>query len=111
MELREPPDPRRVELLPVVTYSVQRRIQSMQPDYWDYATLLELAVLDGNEEMVMDVLSDTLAAVREPWEPDSTLQSLRRLRLAREQRGPVPAWMTEVEQALQQAALPPAPGS
>ena len=111
MELREPPDPRRVELLPVVTYSVQRRIQSMQPDYWDYATLLELAVLDGNEEMVMDVLSDTLAAVREPWEPDSTLQSLRRLRLAREQRGPVPAWMTEVEQALQRAASPPAPGS
>jgi MAP3K TRAFs-binding domain len=112
MELREPPDPRRAELLPVVTYSVQRRIQSTQPDYWDYATLLELAVLDGDEEKVMDVLPDTVAAVRESWEAASTLQTLRRLRLAQEQRGPVPAWMTEVEQALEQAAEPtddPAP--
>jgi hypothetical protein len=103
MELRQPPDPRRAELLPVVTYSVQRRIASTQPDYWDYATLLELAVLDGNEEKVMDVLPDTVAAVRESWEAASTLQTLRRLRQAREQRGPVPAWMPEVEQALEQA--------
>jgi hypothetical protein len=104
MELREPPDPRRAELLPVVTYSVQRRIQSTQPDYWDYATLLELAMLDGDEEKVMDVLPNTVAAVRESWEPASTLQTLRRLRLAREQRGPIPAWMPAVEQALEQAA-------
>ena len=104
MELREPPDPRRAELLPVVTYSVKRRIQSTQPNYWDYATLLELAVLDSDEEKVMDVLPKTVAAVREPWEPASTLQTLRRLRLAREQRGPVPAWMAEVEEALEQAA-------
>jgi hypothetical protein len=104
MELREPPDPRRAELLPVVTYSMQRRIQSTQPDYWDYATLLELAVLDGDEEKVMDVLPNTVAAVRESWEPASTLQTLRRLRQAREQRGPIPTWMPEVEQALEQAA-------
>jgi tetratricopeptide (TPR) repeat protein len=114
MELRQPPDPRREKLLPVVTYSVQRRIDSTQPDYWDHATLLELAVLDGDEEKVMDVLPDTVAAVRESWEAASTLQTLRRLRLAREQRGPVPAWMTEVEQALEQAAEPtdnPTPSS
>lgn len=113
MELREPPDPRRAELLPVVTYSVQRRIASTQPDYWDYATLLELAVIDGDEEKVMRVLPDTIAAVRESWEPKSTLQTIRRLRQAREQRGPVPAWMAEVEQALQEAAgsTSPAPRS
>jgi tetratricopeptide (TPR) repeat protein len=104
MELREPPDPRRAELLPVVTYSVKRRIESTQPDYWDYATLLELAVLDGNEEKVMGVLPDAVAAVRESWEADSTRQTLQRLREVREQRGPVPAWMTKVEQALEEAA-------
>jgi hypothetical protein len=103
MELREPPDPRRHELLPVVTYSAQRRIRSTQPDYSDYAMLLELAVLDGDEEKAMRALPATLAAVRESWEPASTLQTLRRLRLAREERGPVPAWMAEVEQALQEA--------
>jgi tetratricopeptide (TPR) repeat protein len=113
MELREPPDPRRAELLPVVTYSVKRRIESTKPDYWDYATLLELAVLDGNEEKVMGVLPDAVAAVRESWEADSTRQTLQRLREAREQRGPVPAWMTKVEQALEEAAgsTKPAPGS
>jgi hypothetical protein len=57
MELREPPDPRRTELLPVVTYSVKRRIESKQPDYWDYATLLELAMLDSDEQTAMNVLS------------------------------------------------------
>jgi len=106
MELRQPPDPRRADLLPVVTYSVKRRIASTKPDYWDYATLLELAALDGDEEKVMAVLPDALAAVREPWEPESTLQTLRRLRQAREQRGPVPAWMATVEQALEKAAEP-----
>jgi tetratricopeptide (TPR) repeat protein len=105
MELREPPDPRRAGLLPVVTYSVQRRIESTQPGYWDHATRLELAVLDGDEEKVMEVLPATVAAVRAAWEPASTLQTLQRLRLAREQRGPVPAWMAEVEHALEQAAV------
>jgi hypothetical protein len=64
MELREPPDPRREQLLPVVTYSVKRRIEVTQPDYWDHATLLELAVLDNDEEKVMSVLPDAVAAVR-----------------------------------------------
>src|SRR6185369_1955531 len=38
MELREPPDPRQREILPVVTYAVKRRIASGRPDYWDFAT-------------------------------------------------------------------------
>jgi len=45
MELAEPPDPRRLDLLPVVRYAVARRVASGKPDYWDHATQLELAVL------------------------------------------------------------------
>lgn len=41
MEVRQPPDPRRCELLPIVFYAVQRKIASGKPDYWDYATLVE----------------------------------------------------------------------
>jgi tetratricopeptide (TPR) repeat protein len=106
MELRQPPDPRSEELIPVVTYSVKRRIESSQPDYWDYATLLELAVLESDEKKAMGLLPDTVAAVRESWEPKTTLQTLGRLRQARERREPVPAWMAEVERALEQAAGP-----
>jgi hypothetical protein len=43
MELREPPDPRRLEMLPVVSFSVKRRLAITTPDYWDYATLRVLS--------------------------------------------------------------------
>ncbi|MDQ3814496.1 MAG: DUF4071 domain-containing protein, partial [Armatimonadota bacterium] len=58
MELREPPDPRREELIPVVTYAVKRRIASGQPDYWDHATLVELAVLANDENKAAQSLGD-----------------------------------------------------
>src|SRR6266576_7349223 len=50
MELREPPDPRREKLFPVVSYAVERRIAAGKPDYWDYATRVELAVLANDEQ-------------------------------------------------------------
>ena len=65
MEIREPQDTRVSELLPVVHYSVERKIAQGMPDYWDYATRLELAVLSRNEEGAMKALCDALASVRE----------------------------------------------
>src|SRR6266568_7606812 len=50
MELRDPPDPRREKLFPVVTYAVEQKIAKGKPDYWDHATLLELAVLAKDQE-------------------------------------------------------------
>ena len=47
MEIKDPPDPRREALIPVVRYAVERRVAAGRPDYWDHATLLELAVLQG----------------------------------------------------------------
>jgi tetratricopeptide (TPR) repeat protein len=104
MELHEPPDPRRAELLPVVTYSVTRRIESKPPDYWDYATLLELALLDNDEQKAMNALSSALAADPKGWKAQSTLDTVRRLRRVREARGMLPAWMTQIERALEKAA-------
>jgi hypothetical protein len=39
MEIKRNPDPRRMDLIPVVKYSVQRKIANGKADYWDYATL------------------------------------------------------------------------
>src|SRR5205823_3050386 len=50
MEIKEPPDPRREQLIPIISYAVERRISAGKPDYWDYATRLELAVLAGDED-------------------------------------------------------------
>jgi tetratricopeptide (TPR) repeat protein len=100
MELRDPPDPRRTSILPVVRYSVERRIAKGKPDYWDHATILELSVLAMDESQAMDALAHALAAVREPWEPQTTQRNLRLLREAREARGSVSPWMLEIEEAL-----------
>jgi hypothetical protein len=87
MEVRDPLDDRGREILPIVKYSVTRRLASGNPNYWDHATLLELAVLDGDEAAAADALATTQAAVREVWEPDTTARNLGFIREARARRG------------------------
>jgi len=100
MELRDPPDPRRTEILPVVAYSVSRRLASGRPDYWDQATRLELAVLGLNEAEAEDALSASLAAVRESWEPETTARDLGLIREGRARRGQLVSWANNIEEAL-----------
>jgi tetratricopeptide (TPR) repeat protein len=104
MELREPPDPRREQILPVVTYSVGRRIAAGKPDYWDYATLLELAVLAKDEQRAQDAAAEALAAVREGWEAETTARNLRLIREARERRQESFPWAKQIEDALENRA-------
>jgi tetratricopeptide (TPR) repeat protein len=104
MEIREPPDPRREELVPVVRYAVKRRVAGGTPDFWDHATLLELAVLASDEAGASEALGNALAVVRESWEPETTARNLRLIREARDRRGaPVP-WAAEVEKELEKRA-------
>jgi tetratricopeptide (TPR) repeat protein len=86
MELRDPPDDRSREILPVVKYSVARRLASGNPNYWDYATHLELAVLGGDEVTAAEALAPALAAIREVWEPETTALNLGFIREARARR-------------------------
>ena len=104
MELKDPPNPRREELIPVVRYAVERKIASGMPDYWDYATLLELAVISKDEEKATRALSYALAAVREVWEPETTARNLRLIREARERRGESIIWAKEIEEELSRKA-------
>jgi hypothetical protein len=104
MELGDPPDPRASKLVPVVAYAVERRIEGGKPDYWDYATLLELAILGRNRAAAEDALGKALANVREVWEPETTVRNLRLIRETRERRGDALEWAAEFEEALQSAA-------
>ena len=106
MELSDPPDPRRLELMPVVIYAVERRIAAGEPDYWDYATLLEAAVLAKNEEKAMAALGDSLALVRENWEPETTARNLRLIRKTRAKRQETVPWARKIEEKLDQKAGP-----
>ena len=104
MELKEPPDPRRARVIPVVAYAVERRIHAGHPDYWDHATRLELAVLGRDEETATDALQDALAAVREKWEPETTARNLRLIRQCRAQRGEPLVWAAALERELDRSA-------
>lgn len=100
MELKEPPDPRRERLIPIVSYAVERRIASGKPDYWDHATLLELAVLAKDQQKAESALADALAVVRESWEPETTARNLTLIREARERRNERLEWAEDIESEL-----------
>lgn len=100
MELREPPHPQREELLPVVRYAVTRRLAGSTPDYWDYATLLELAVLGNDHEKAADSLGQALVAMREKWEGVTTCRNLHLIAETRRQRGEDVQWIDQLVAAL-----------
>lgn len=100
MEISDPPDGRRTQLIPVVSYAVDRRVASGHADYWDHATRVELAVLAKEETAAVKALTQALALVREGWEPESTAANLRLIREARQRRGEQLRWAEQLEQEL-----------
>lgn len=100
MTLKDPPDDRRLAIIPVVRYSVQRKVASGRGDYWDYATLIELALLAQDPVKPQDALANALARFRASWETESTARNLRTIREHQERRGGSPAWVKEIEDAL-----------
>lgn len=106
MEIKDPPDERRTKILGPVRYAVERKIAKGKPDYWDWATLLELAVIGNDSLEARSVLPKALSCVRESWEPESTARNLGLIREARDRRGQTPSWEREVEEALLKRANP-----
>jgi tetratricopeptide (TPR) repeat protein len=104
MELRDPPDPQRLDLLPVVRYANRRREETETADYWDHATRLELDVIAKDQQDASVTLGRALAKAREPWELRSTINNLQLIREERERRGERVPWTAEVEQALERRA-------
>jgi tetratricopeptide (TPR) repeat protein len=100
LDLYDPEDPRKKELLPVVTYAVKQKVAKGKPDYWDYATLLELAVLAEDQSEAEKYLGKSLIFIREPWEPETTARNLGLIREARESRGLNTQWIEEIENHL-----------
>lgn len=75
-----------------------------KPDYWDYARLLELAVLAKDEQKAVGTLGNALANVREVWEPETTVRNLRLIREARERCNETVPWTKEIEDELNRKA-------
>ena len=91
-------------LVPVVRFAVEQRLAGAQPDYWDHATMLELAVLNDEPERAIDHLSDALAVMRETWEAGSTANNLRMIESARASRGAETSWLSQIVEKLEHRA-------
>ena len=72
-------------------------------DYWDQATLIELAVLGRDRNTAEDAAATALSVVTEPWQPATTARNLRLIREAREARGEDATWVADIEAALAEA--------
>ncbi|CAE6837492.1 TRAFs-binding domain-containing protein [Paraburkholderia haematera] len=94
MECAEPVDPRQQELLPVVRYAAKRRLALTSADYWDYATLVELEVLAGDQVAAIRALEDALGHVREIWEPETTARNLQLISDVRARQNVDIAWLS-----------------
>lgn len=74
-------------LAPVVEYAVLRKIEQKKPDYWDYATLLELAVIENNEKKALENLKKAIATkIEGPWMIDTTIKNMNLIKRYRESR-------------------------
>ena len=100
MDACDPPDPKRLALLPVVTYAVERRIASGHSGYWEYATLLELAVLADDEVAANEALSNADITRQKGWMLETTANNLAMIRVARGERGERVAWVDTIETTL-----------
>jgi tetratricopeptide (TPR) repeat protein len=100
MEMKKPIDQRQAKILPVIRYAVERRMATKNPDYWDYATLLELNVLAKNKDEAMTSLSKVLISIREKWEPKTTANNLQKIIEVREERNEDIDWIKEINNEL-----------
>jgi MAP3K TRAFs-binding domain len=104
MTLNNPADKRIATLAPVVRFAVERKMARGMPDYWDYATLLELAVMAGDFAEALDRLGDALAELCEPWEARTTARNLTLIKEARNRAGEDIAALTAMIESLEKRA-------
>jgi hypothetical protein len=73
--------------LNAIKLAVKLKMKRKTPDYWDYATLVELAVLEENGAEAKEQLLNALAEKIEPWMPKTTLGNLDKIKKAFQQQG------------------------
>jgi tetratricopeptide (TPR) repeat protein len=74
-------------LVPLVSFAVARRGGASSSDYWDLATVLELACIGGDWLIADQVLPKVLLAATASFQTASTLGNLQLLKQARERSG------------------------
>lgn len=93
----------KAELMPIVRYAVERALAQDRTDYWAWATALELAVLDRDEEGARECMVDLKATEWESWSPGSTAENLTKIKRAFRE-GKSLAWVGKIIEELEHVA-------
>ena len=101
MSLLDEVDPRLDKLLPVVFFAVQQRLNQKTPDYWDYATLMELEVIARNPQGAKEALLKALPQADEAWMKETTRDTMIMLRDKWKGQGEDVAWLNEIVEGLE----------
>jgi hypothetical protein len=64
-------------LTPLVSFAVARRGGAASSDYWDLATVLELALIGRDDEAAHAVLGRVVAAAKASWMAETTANNLK----------------------------------
>lgn len=84
------------ELSPVVAFAVAGRRGLESHDYWDVATVLELAVVNQDAPTAWAALRRLLYIGGSEWHVKTTRENLRRLQAAHRNRHAEPTWLAEI---------------
>jgi hypothetical protein len=68
------------QLVPLVSFAVARRGGVSSSDYWDLATVLELACIGNDWNAAISVLPKVMDKAQESWMPETTLGNLNMLK-------------------------------
>lgn len=74
-------------ILPAVEFAVRCKMKRKEPDYWDYATLVELSVIENNFELDDENFSEAKILAAENWMFDTTKNNLELIFNFRNERG------------------------
>jgi len=65
-----------LRMVPAVEYAVKAKMKRKNPDYWDFATLLELAVIENRYDEAEEFLYEAQPLATESWMFDTTKGNL-----------------------------------
>lgn len=75
-----------LRLLPAVEYAVNAKMKRKTPDYWDYATLLELAVIENRFSVAEKFFYKAKPLKTEGWMFETTKENLNKICNFRKER-------------------------
>jgi tetratricopeptide (TPR) repeat protein len=76
-----------LRLVPAVEYSVKAKMKRKSPDYWDFATLLELAVIENKLDEAEKLFHKAKSLATESWMFGTTKNNLQLIINFRKERG------------------------